>query len=406
MSPIRTNILKVGYEKKVVVDCLDFRGHRGELLCLLGPNGAGKSTILRTLSGLLEPVEGIVYINNKNLKEIKKKDLAKELSVVLTKKFTGGLMTSYEIACMGRYPYTDQFGTLTQCDKELVDQALETVNATNLRNRFFEELSDGEKQKVLVARALVQEPEVMILDEPTTHLDIRHRIELIEILKNLAREKNITVILALHEIDLAIKSCEKVILVKNNQIIGYGTPEDVINEDIIKELFGIHDANFNNLLGSIEMTNTYTPSAFVIGGNGHGTPVCRLLTKYGIGVATGIIHENDIDFEIARTMGIDMIMTEAFNEIDDEKFQKAKKIIDQMEIVIDTGFRVGTINKKNIELIKYALNNNKKVITYRGEDERIALFGESQKKMLLCDSSHQLTEVIKDILLIEAQRVK
>lgn len=189
MIALKTENLKVGYGKKVVVDAVDISGFRGQVLCLLGPNGAGKSTILRTLSGLLTPIDGVVYVNQEKLADKKKKDLAKELSVVLTTKFSAGMMKVYDVVAMGRYPYTSRLGKLTGHDHQLIQEALITVNADYLATRNFEELSDGERQKVMVARALVQEPEVMILDEPTSHLDIRHQLELIDILKNLSKEK-------------------------------------------------------------------------------------------------------------------------------------------------------------------------------------------------------------------------
>jgi iron complex transport system ATP-binding protein len=300
MIALQTEGLKVGYGKKVVVDSVEISGFRGQVLCLLGPNGAGKSTILRTLSGLLQPVDGVVFINQQDIKTIRKKELAKEMAIVLTKKFAAGMMKVYDVAAMGRYPHTGRFGSLGEKDHALVREALIRVNADYLSERYFEELSDGEKQKVMVARALVQEPEVIVLDEPTTHLDIRHRLELIDILKTLSKEKNITVILALHEIDLALKSCDKVLLVKDNKILGYGEPEDVVSEEMINELYGIKNAAFNNLLGTIELENRQKPSVFVIGGNGCGTPIYRTLSKHQIGTVTGVIHENDIDYELRQ----------------------------------------------------------------------------------------------------------
>lgn len=391
---LKTEKLCVGYGSKVVVDGVEISGIKGQVVCLLGPNGTGKTTILRTLSGLLQPIKGEVYINGEELSTINKKDLAKKLSVVLTKKFSGGLMKVFEVAAMGRYPHTGFFGRLSKEDMEKTFEALKTVNADYLAQRYFDELSDGEKQKVLVARALVQEPEVIILDEPTTHLDIRHRLELLDILKTLSKEKGITVILSLHEVDMALKSCDKVVLVKNNKILAYGVPEDVINEEIINELYSIKDANFNNLLGSIEISNLVKPNVYVIGGCGYGAPVYRALTKHDIGLATGIIHQNDIDYEIARTIGIEVQSEKAFEDINDISFKKAIEVIDNIEVVIDSGCPIGKINRKNIDLINYALSKGKKVFTLRSEEEYKELYGENIEKLAYCSNISTIVENI------------
>ncbi len=397
MKILNTTNLSVGYGKKVVVEEVNISGLKGQVVCLLGPNGAGKTTILRTISGLLAPIKGQVYINNKNLAEINKKTLAKQLAIVLTKKLQGGLMTTFDIVAMGRHPHTGYFGKLKHRDIEKIHEALKTVNAEYLAQRHFEELSDGEKQKVLVARALVQEPEVIVLDEPTTHLDIRHRLELIDILKNLSKDKGITVILSLHEIDIALKSCDKVVLVKDGSIISYGIPEDVISEEIIRNLYGIKEASFNNLLGSIEILNPSKPHVFVVGGNGHGTPIYRMLTKHHIGFLTGIIHENDIDYEIARTMGVKVQVEKAFEEITDISFKKATKIIDDMKLIIDSGFPIGEVNRRNIDLLKYAVKSGKKVLSLRDKHLIKEVYGENYNKVLYCNSMENFIEEVNKL---------
>lgn len=217
MITLNTKDLSVGYENKIIVKDININIVKGETLCLLGPNGAGKTTILRTISKLLKPIKGMVYIEEENIKDISNKELSKKMSVVLTNKFNGGLMTVFNVVAMGRYPYTGFFGYLGKKDMEKISEALKIVHAEDIKEAYFDELSDGQKQKVLVARALVQEPDIIVLDEPTTHLDIKHRLELIEILRNLTKQRGITVILSLHEIDMALKSCDKVALVNKGE---------------------------------------------------------------------------------------------------------------------------------------------------------------------------------------------
>ncbi len=398
MKILETKDLCVGYEGKTVVKDIQIEGEKGTIVCLLGPNGAGKTTILRTLSGLLRPVKGGVYIKGEELSTINRKDLAKELSVVLTDKFDGGLMTAFEVVSMGRYPHTDFFGKLTKFDIHKVIDALETVNADNVAHRYFNELSDGEKQKILIARALVQEPEVIILDEPTTHLDIKHRLELIEILKKLSKEKGISVILSLHEIDIALKSCDKVVLVNKNHIIAYGTPEEVVNESIIKKLYNINDANFNNLLGTIELFNDSSSNVFVIGGGGAGTSIYRILTKHDIGFSTGIIHENDVDYEIARTMGVQVESEKPFKKIKDKNFVEGKDVIKNSNIVIEADYPIGEINYRNIDLVKYALSIGKKVLSLRSIEDINTIYRENASDIICSKGLSYIIDEIKDCI--------
>ncbi|EQE76177.1 ABC transporter family protein [Clostridioides difficile CD181] len=387
---MKTNNLSVGYNNKVVISNINVEVKNGEILCLLGSNGAGKTTLLRSLSKLISPIKGEIYLNGVNINCISRKALSKKMALVLTNRLLGDLMTVQDIVNIGRYPYTGFFGSLSKKDLIMVDEALESVDALHLKKRYFDELSDGEKQKVLVARALVQEPEIIILDEPTTHLDIKHRLELINILKKLSKEKSISVILSLHEIDIALKSCDKVALIKNNKVIAYGQPEDVVDEDIINSLYELDDKNFNSLLGSVEISNKSKNEVFIIGGGGKATPIYRAFTKKGIGLYSGIIHENDIDYEIGRTMGIKMFTENPFEPISDESFDLAIRNLNDSKIIIDTGFSVGETNKRNIDIIKEALKLDKKVYSFRNRDESKKYYDSLDSKIEHIDKVSQI----------------
>ena len=386
---LKTNNLSVGYNNKVVISNINVEVKNGEILCLLGSNGAGKTTLLRSLSKLISPIKGEIYLNGVNINCISRKALSKKMALVLTNRLLGDLMTVQDIVNIGRYPYTGFFGSLSKKDLIMVDEALESVDALHLKKRYFDELSDGEKQKVLVARALVQEPEIIILDEPTTHLDIKHRLELINI-KKLSKEKSISVILSLHEIDIALKSCDKVALIKNNKVIAYGQPEDVVDEDIINSLYELDDKNFNSLLGSVEISNKSKNEVFIIGGGGKATPIYRAFTKKGIGLYSGIIHENDIDYEIGRTMGIKMFTENPFEPISDESFNLAIRNLNDSKIIIDTGFSVGETNKSNIDIIKEALKLDKKVYSFRNRDESKKYYDSLDSKIEHIDKVSQI----------------
>jgi iron complex transport system ATP-binding protein len=398
MSVIKTKDLCVGYGEKAVVECVNINALKGQVVCLLGPNGSGKSTILKTLSGLLAPVDGRVYINDIDIFGINKEELARKLAVVLTEKFSPGLLTVFDIAAMGRYPHTGFFGKLSENDIDIINECLKTVNAHYLAHRYFDELSDGEKQKVMIARALVQEPELIVLDEPTSHLDVRHRIEVVSILKNLSKEKGITVLLSMHDVELALKCCDTVITVKNGKILGNGSPEVVIKEDTIKNLYDIHCAEYNELLGSIEFTNnSKAPSIFVVGGGGSATRIYRMLVKHGYGVDTGIIHENDVDYHVGKSICSQIIYEEAFKPISDKAYETALKRMRVSTLVVDSGYTVGLTNQKNVELILAAVKENKRILTVRNEIEFRKIFGILPENVAFCDGMSSLLQHLTDV---------
>ena len=179
MNILETCDLTVGYEKKKVVENINLAAEKGQLVCLLGPNGSGKSTILKSLSSLLAPLSGSIHLQGRELKDISRRELSKILAVVLTERLSVGFLTAFEVAAMGRHPHTGFLGGLQKNDREIVQSCLQMVNAENISQRCFNELSDGERQKVMIARAIAQQPELIILDEPTTHLDVRHKLEVL-----------------------------------------------------------------------------------------------------------------------------------------------------------------------------------------------------------------------------------
>ena len=274
---IQAQNLDVGYGKNAVISDVNIDAMKGQVICLLGPNGAGKSTILRTLSGLLAPVKGAVRVEGIEIKKMKTKEIAQKISLVLTDSVAPSLTTVYELISMGRTPYTNFLGRLSDEDKKIIDESLEIVGASFLKERFYEQLSDGEKQKVMIARALVQEPELIILDEPTSHLDIKHKVEVIKVLQKLSNERGITCILSLHDIDLALKGCQIVCLVNNGRVLAQGIPEDIIYDGVIKELYEIKGAEYNELYGSVELKGLSSNDVFVTGGGASGTNLYRAL---------------------------------------------------------------------------------------------------------------------------------
>ena len=231
--------LSVGYGRKIIVNGIEFEVKQGEILTLIGPNGAGKSTVLKTIAGYLKRLDGTVMVGNRDMLEFSEKEMAKRLSVVLTERISPELMTCREVVETGRYPYTGSFGLLTEKDRAVVENAIEKVSMQDYADVDFSSVSDGQRQRVMLARAICQEPEILILDEPTSYLDIHHKIQFLEILRSLAKEKQMAVILSMHELDFAEKISDYVLCIKGGKITLSGTPDKVFTAENIMGLYDI-----------------------------------------------------------------------------------------------------------------------------------------------------------------------
>ena len=354
--------LSVGYNKKALIHDICIGIKKGEIVTLIGPNGSGKSTILKSITRQLQIIGGKVYFDDQNLTSFSFRNLSTRMAVVLTERMKPELMTCHDIVATGRYPYTGRLGLLTREDEEKVEEAMRAVHAQELGGRDFNNISDGQRQRVLLARAICQEPDVIILDEPTSFLDIKHKLDLLSILRDMAKMKHITVIRSLHEIDLAQKIADKIICVKGDTISHFGRPEDIFEENMIRDLYDINNGFFDPLFGSIELPKPEGEAkTFVICGNGTGIPVFRQLQKEHTPFIAGILYTNDVDYRLARFLAADVITEGPFMDISEETFQKALRVMEQCERIICTDVPVGSCNMRLGQLIEEAKKSGKMV---------------------------------------------
>ena len=343
---LSTAALAVGYGGRPLIRDIEIRLKRGEILTLIGPNGAGKSTILKTITRHLTPVAGTVYIEGTDASALRSGDMARRLSVVLTERIRPEMMTCYDVVATGRYPYTGRFGALSRRDREIIGQCLARVHAEDIAHKEFTRISDGQRQRILLARALCQEPEIIVLDEPTSFLDIRHKIELLNILLEMSREKHITVILSLHEIDLAEKISDQVMCVKGDVIATAGRPEEVFTEENIASLYGLKEGSYHVLFGSVELSAPKgEPEVFVICGGGRGIPHFRALQKRRIPFAAGILFDNDVDFVVAQSLAARVFAQPAFTPITADVAEAAMACMLRCRAVLYTGVPIMTFNQ-------------------------------------------------------------
>ncbi|MDE6314252.1 MAG: ABC transporter ATP-binding protein [Lachnospiraceae bacterium] len=356
---LHTEHLAVGYQKPLIEE-IEIAVARGEILTLIGPNGAGKSTILKSITKQLSFHKGIIWIDKKSLTQMSGKDVAKKMAVVMTKQIHSELMTCQDVVGTGRYPYTGKLGILGREDQEKVWEALRLVQAEELAWQEFSKVSDGQRQRIMLAKAICQEPELIVLDEPTSFLDIRHKLELLYILKQMVREKKIAVIMSLHELDLAQRISDKVVCVKDGKIDRCQRVEEVFAGNYITELYGIEKGSFSEKFGTVELPQVEgAPQVFVIGGNGSGIPLYRRLQRQGIPFAAGILHENDVEYGVASSLAVEVVSEQAFEEISEKTFQKAVELMEKCSRVVCTLHSFGTMNGRNQELLKLAEGQGK-----------------------------------------------
>lgn len=258
-TALKTVNLTVGYPGKgqeleeAILPDLNLSLYPGELTVLMGPNGSGKSTLLRTLCGLQSALNGEVMIQGQSIGTIKPPDLAKQIAVVLTDKLYPMFLTVHQLVALGRSPHTNRWGSLTEEDHQVVDRAMIATGIQKFKNRNILALSDGERQKVMIARALAQNPSVLILDEPTAYLDLVGKIEIFSLLRDTARDHAIAVLLSTHDFDISTKLVDRVWLVQADRTVSDGAPEDLMLSGAFKKTFRKKNLAFD------EHTGSFTP---------------------------------------------------------------------------------------------------------------------------------------------------
>ncbi len=247
MEQIKASSLTVGYGNPIISDAT-FQLDAGEIIALIGPNGAGKSTILKTITRQLKKISGNVAIAGKDANGISENELAKKLSMVMTERVHPELMTCFEVVATGRYPYTGRLGLLTAEDRKKVSDAISLVGAEDVSGKDFMKISDGQRQRVMLARAIAQEPDIMILDEPTSFLDIQYKIDILSVIRKLAKEQNIAVLMSIHELEFVPAIADKVIGICDGRIFKIGTPTEIFTGENLESMYRMNPGTGENLV--------------------------------------------------------------------------------------------------------------------------------------------------------------
>lgn len=266
MSFLETKCLSIGYAKKLVQENLNLCAKKSSLVCLLGTNGCGKSTLLRTLACLQSPLSGTICINGKDVSSLSASNRALLFSLVLTDVVSVENLRVYDLVALGRTPYTGWFGTLSLEDKAVVEQAIADVNLTHKSNDFLHELSDGERQRAVIAKALAQDTPLVLLDEPTAHLDLPNRIEIMLLLRRLSVETSKCFIVSMHELELAMQVADCVWLMSEGGVES-GVPEDLMMSGAFQRCFASKNYNFNNANGHFVINHSLRGKKIAVQGD-------------------------------------------------------------------------------------------------------------------------------------------
>lgn len=334
--------------------------NKQDLVGIVGPNGSGKSTLLRAISRVLKPIHGQVLLDEKDLYQISAAEVARKIAVVSQEQGLDFPFTVKDVVMMGRIPHIKRFAREGPRDYQAAARAMELTDTGVLADRLVSELSGGEKQRVLLARALAQEPQILLLDEPTSYLDINYQIEIMELMARLRRDYGLTIITVLHDLNLASRFSDYLLVMKNGCVHAVGTPHQVITSPMIKDVYGcevrVESANSER---PYIVFNSETRQAaggserwvHVVGGGGSCIQLFRNLLNAGWQVSTGVVNIGDSDWQEAGRLGIKVIEAPPFSTVGTGEAALNQEMMQKAEYIILAGIPFGTGNIRNLESV-------------------------------------------------------
>lgn len=370
--------VECAYGATRVLDGITFSIERGSFTGIIGPNGSGKSTLLRCISRVLKPARGAVLLDERNLYSLGSREVARQMAVVPQETAVNFSFTVEEVVMMGRSPHLDRFESEGERDFEVAARVMELTDTRILANRPVTAISGGERQRVIIARALAQEPEIILLDEPTSHLDINHQLEILNLLQRLNQEKKLTIISVFHDLNLAAQYCHTLILMQKGQVFALGTPEEVLTAHNIKDIYGTNVLIRKHpvtgrpavmLLARGRRSAAAKGRVHVLCGGGAGSAILGLLANHGYELTAGVLNAGDIDWEVARFLELKVTEEAPFCSISKHNHEENLKLIQSADACVMASIPFGRGNLKNLEAAVYAREWGKPVILL--EEQRI-----------------------------------
>jgi iron complex transport system ATP-binding protein len=364
MVVLNVNGVECCYGSVRILEDVTLSVEAGDFFGILGPNGSGKTTLLKSISRTLKPILGTIMLDKSDIYTLKSSDLAKELAVVPQESTFGFSFSALDVVLMGRNPHMKRFQMESVTDLSIAKKAMALTNTWHLADRPINELSGGEKQRVIIARALAQEPKVLLLDEPLTHLDIINQLEIMDIIKNLCLNEKILVLAVFHDFNLAARYCNKAVLIKKGQVYSAGTLPEVLTSENIKAVFKVDAIIKKHLVTNSIFIIPLSPqkaasprkcAIHLICGAGTGTSFMKVLLDEGYSLTAGVLNVLDTDFETAQFLTIPVITEAPFSVITEKNYSANMDMIRQASKVILTSVPFGYGNLKNLECALEAL---------------------------------------------------
>lgn len=377
MVSIKINHVDCYYGDVKALEKINFSADGGQFIGVIGPNGSGKTTLLRSISRVLEPRVGVILLNEMDVYALRSVDVAKNMAVVPQDTAATFSFTALDIVLMGRNPHLSRLKTESKKDLTIAMEFMKLTNTLHLADRPITEISGGERQRVIIARALTQEPKVLLLDEPTVHLDINHQIEIMDLLRKLCKENELVILAVFHDFNLAARYCDVLVLLNKGKIVAIGSCEDVLTSRNIKEVFGVNvvvkrhpitGSLYTVHLPKIQYRNKSLGmlSIHLICGGGTGGELMRKLLELGYKVSAGVLNVIDSDYETAEALNIPVVCEAPFSLITDENHKNHLGLLSRADVVLVTDVPFGYINFRNLEAARIALKMGKTVVVMRG----------------------------------------
>jgi len=371
--------LHAGYPGAEVLKGISIPVGRGEFVGVIGPNGSGKTTLLRALSRTLPPSSGRVELDGRCIHSISSREFARRVAVVPQDTWVAFDFSVLEVALMGRSPRLGRLAVESGKDYEIAHRALTQTGTDHLASRPITALSGGERQRVMLARALAQEPEVLLLDEPTSHLDISFQFEMMDLVRKLNRDAGLTVVAVLHDLSLAAQYCDRLVMIGSGKVFADGPPEKVITAASIRAVYGAevwvrrHPSTHRPYViagvrprsGRPSTDFDRVPVVHVVGGGGTAAPILAKLIRRGYRVTAGVLTAGDADQEVAEALDIDYVLQPVFSEITAESDARHRELVERSDAVVLTDFPVGNGNLLNLEAVRRAAAGGAKVVALR-----------------------------------------
>lgn len=346
------------YTSVKILEDVTFQVKSGDFIGVLGPNGAGKTTLLKTISGILKPRSGVVYIDNKDVNQLKVKEIAKTIAVVPQDSQSAFNFSVMDIVLMGRNPHMGRFQLESPRDIQVALNSMKLAGIDRLADRSLDEMSGGERRMVLIARALAQEPRILLLDEPTLHLDVNNQITMMELLHSLCRRNGLLIVAVLHDFNLAARYCDKLILIGGSKIQAVGKPEEALTKENIATVFGVQVyIKRHEITNSLYITPVSASprigkknlKVHVICGGGSGAYLLKTLSEQGYDLSAGVLNILDTDHDVASQLEIKIAVEAPFSPMTQASYNKNLRLIQRSDIVIVSKFMVGKGNLRNLE---------------------------------------------------------